>query len=344
MKTLKGILAAGLLTGLSTAAQAQDYSWYLGAELGVSLLNDTTTTADGVRGATRYSGTDMGKSEGEAGWAILGQVGAPITPWLRLEGELGYRANGLDRKAGNRLDGDLDILSYMVNAYVDIPTGGPLTPYIGVGAGGATIWNSGTAGVFGSVDDSDTVFAYQGIAGLAYRLSPEVSIKADYRYFATTEATFATSSGVSQSSDFDSHTFMVGFTYHFGTVAAPAPAPTPAPAPVAAPAPRNFIVFFDWDKADLTPEAQSILRQAAEYIKKGGVTRITLTGHADRSGTDSYNVRLSERRGQNVKKFLASLGVASNSMSIVAKGESQPLVPTADNVREPQNRRVEIVM
>ncbi len=343
MKTMKGILAAGLLTGLAaTSAQAQDYSWYLGAELGVNLLNDTTVTGDGRLGTTNYNGAGLGKSEGGIGWGIVGQVGAPITPWLRIEGELGYRGNDLDRNNGSRLDGDVGIFSFMANGYLDIPTGTALTPYVGVGAGGAAVWMDGGAGIFGNVDDQDLVFAYQAIAGLSYRLSPEISIKADYRYFATTEATFASASGVDLSTDLDSHNFMVGFTYHFGN-AAPAPAPV-APAPVVAPAPRNFIVFFDWDKADLTPEAQSILRQASEYIKKGGLTRITLTGHADRSGTDSYNVRLSQRRGENVKKFLVNLGVGANSMSTIAKGESLPLVPTADGVREPQNRRVEIVM
>lgn len=342
MKTIKGILAVGLLAGLATSAQAQDYSWYLGAEVGVNVLNDTTVTGDGTFGATKYNGANLGKSEGDLGFGLLGQIGMPVTPWLRVEGELGYRANTLDRNGANRLDGDVDVLSYMANVYLDIPTGTAFTPYVGAGVGGATVWMDGTAGGFGAVSDSDSVFAYQGIAGVAYRLSPEISIKADYRYFATDEVAFGSASGVKMTTDLDSHTFMVGFTYHFGN---PPPAPAPmAPAPVAAPAPRNFIIFFDWDKADLTPEAQAILRQAADYIKKGGVARVTLTGHADRSGTDSYNVRLSERRGENAKKFLAQQGVASNSMSIVAKGESTPLVPTADGVREPQNRRVEIVM
>lgn len=342
MKIIKGLLAAGLVTGLATAAQAQDYDWYIGAGLGINLMNDADVSADGRLGTTTYSDRGIGSTEGDLGWAIVGQVGMPVTNWFRVEAELGYRGNGIERNNAGVMDGDLGILSYMANAYVDIPTGSALTPYVGVGAGGATIWADANAGAFGSIDDADTVFAYQFIAGVGYRLSREVSIKADYRYFATTEAEFATSSGVTQSADFDSHTFLVGFTYHFAP--APAPVPVAAPAPVAPPAPRNFIVFFDWDKADLTPEAQSILRQAADYIKKGGVTRITLTGHADRSGTDTYNVRLSQRRGENVQKFLVNLGVAGNSMSIVAKGESIPLVPTADGVREPQNRRVEIVM
>lgn len=140
--------------------------------------------------------------------------------------------------------------------------------------------------------------------------------------------------------------------------AAPAPAPAPAPKPMAqkqpepkpAPAPpapppvaRNYIVFFDWDKAEITDEALAILKSAAENARKGNISRIEATGHADTSGTRAYNMKLSEKRARAVQAQLKKLGIATNEIGIDWKGELQPLVPTADGVREPQNRRVEIV-
>ena len=69
-----------------------------------------------------------------------------------------------------------------------------------------------------------------------------------------------------------------------------------------------------------------------------------MAGHADRSGTPQYNQRLSQRRADAVAAELVRRGVPRNAMAIQAFGESRPLVPTADGVREPQNRRVEIVL
>jgi outer membrane protein OmpA-like peptidoglycan-associated protein len=131
--------------------------------------------------------------------------------------------------------------------------------------------------------------------------------------------------------------------YAFG---APAPAPV-APAPVAAPAPapsRTYLVFFDWDRADLTARARQIIAEAAQASTRVATTRIEVDGHADRSGTAVYNQGLAMRRAQAVAGELVRLGVARNSIDIMAFGDTKPLVPTAAGVREPQNRRVEIIL
>ena len=107
---------------------------------------------------------------------------------------------------------------------------------------------------------------------------------------------------------------------------------------------RDFIVYFPFDQHVLTPEAQEVVQQAASYAASGSATRIVVTGHADRSGSNAYNQRLSERRAQAVAAELERRGVARNNITVQAFGESRPLVPTADGVREPQNRRVEIVL
>jgi outer membrane protein OmpA-like peptidoglycan-associated protein len=103
-----------------------------------------------------------------------------------------------------------------------------------------------------------------------------------------------------------------------------------------------FIVFFDWDKADITPEAMGILDNAAAAYQQTGQASVMLAGHADRSGSASYNVGLSQRRADAVRSYLAGKGIPDTAISTEAFGESRPLVETADGVREPQNRRVEI--
>ena len=103
-----------------------------------------------------------------------------------------------------------------------------------------------------------------------------------------------------------------------------------------------FIVFFDWDKDEITPQAAAILDNAAQAYQTTGQAQVMLAGHADRSGSDAYNVGLSQRRANNVRSYLAGRGVPDGSMTTEAFGESRPLVDTADGVREPQNRRVEI--
>jgi outer membrane protein OmpA-like peptidoglycan-associated protein len=73
-------------------------------------------------------------------------------------------------------------------------------------------------------------------------------------------------------------------------------------------------------------------------------TRIEVAGHADRSGSPQYNMGLSRRRADNVAAELVRQGISRNEIAVTAFGETRPLVPTADGVREPQNRRVEIVL
>ena len=123
--------------------------------------------------------------------------------------------------------------------------------------------------------------------------------------------------------------------------------PPPPPAPVAAPAPaaaRSYLVFFDWDQATLTDRARQIIREAADNSTHVQYTRIAVNGYTDTSGTPRYNQGLSVRRAQTVAGELVRDGVPGNAITIRGFGETHLLVPTGPGVREPQNRRVEIVM
>lgn len=107
-------------------------------------------------------------------------------------------------------------------------------------------------------------------------------------------------------------------------------------------APDAYLVFFDFDKSNLTPEAQEIVRTVADRAKSSNYKSLMATGHTDTSGPADYNMGLSERRAQSVEKALEGMGIPSNNVMTEARGEQNPLVPTGDGVREPQNRRVEI--
>jgi outer membrane autotransporter protein len=125
------------------------------------------------------------------------------------------------------------------------------------------------------------------------------------------------------------------------------PAPAPALAPAVAPAPqeaRSYLVFFDWDKATLTDRAREIIREAAENSTRVAYTRIAVNGYTDTSGTPQYNMGLSLRRAHAVAGELVRDGVPAGAITIRGFGQTHLLVPTGAGVREPQNRRVEIIL
>lgn len=104
-----------------------------------------------------------------------------------------------------------------------------------------------------------------------------------------------------------------------------------------------YIVFFAWDRAEITPVAATILDQVADDFERGEVPRIILSGHTDTSGPADYNMGLSERRARAVAAELVARGVPETAIEVTWFGETQLRVPTADEVREPQNRRVEML-
>jgi OOP family OmpA-OmpF porin len=131
----------------------------------------------------------------------------------------------------------------------------------------------------------------------------------------------------------------ISVVFLLAACAEPPPPPPPPPPPV-----RNFLVFFDFDRSNLTPRALDIVKEAATVAKSGQNARVTCTGHTDTAGPANYNLALSLRRANMVKDALVREGVKPEAISVVGKGETALLVGTKDGVREPQNRRVEIVI
>jgi OmpA-OmpF porin, OOP family len=126
--------------------------------------------------------------------------------------------------------------------------------------------------------------------------------------------------------------------------AQPAPPPPPPPPPPPAPVEHTFTLFFDWDRANITPDAQQIIEAAAATFKSepSGAT-VQVTGHTDTTGSAAYNQKLSERRAEAVANALVQAGLPRSVMTVTGVGMSDLKVQTPPGVREPQNRRVEIV-
>jgi OOP family OmpA-OmpF porin len=234
------------------------------------------------------------------------------------------------------------------------PIGAPINPSSPV---------SVPAGTYGGtlISGSGWRFGYQAIAGLRFEFSPAVAFDLDYRYLGTTDQTITNNSsarypfpngsgtargvncctGGSFTSKYTSNNIVASITMKFG--APPAPPPPLPPAPPPPPPQKVFLVFFDWDKYNITPEGEKIIELAAQQYKAGGSVKLQVTGYTDTTGSYAYNQRLSERRANAVAGRLAALGVARSDMAVSGRSFNDLRVPTPLGVREPQNRRVEIL-
>ena len=109
-------------------------------------------------------------------------------------------------------------------------------------------------------------------------------------------------------------------------------------------APETYIVYFAWDSDVVDRAGKRVIDDAVAAAEQLGISDFSITGHADRSGPEDYNLNLSLRRAENVKAELIARGVKEGGISVAGRGEAEPAVETADGVREPANRRVEIIL
>ena len=394
------IVVALSSTVLATPALARDGAWYVGGDFGAMIVEDigfdfgrtplipgTNANVEidheyGYDGAL-FVGYDLGSFRLEAEVAYKRARVDELETVINLPGAFGPpqvaggpRAQVVQDAGG----GNTTAMSFMINGMLDFGDDEGISGFVGGGVGIARVnFNNlrqfANQGAF--VDDSDTRFAWQLIAGVRQAISDNIDVTVRYRFFNVDDVRTVNWIGDESEVRFRSHSLLGGITFNFGAPEPPPPiAPCPpgwtrnadgvcvAPPPPPPPATRTcpdgsvipatqqcpqpprvvgpFIVFFDWDRADITPQAAAILDNAAAAYQSTGQARVVLAGHADRSGPADYNVGLSQRRADNVREYLAGRGVPESAMTTEAFGESRPLVETADGVREPQNRRVEI--
>jgi OOP family OmpA-OmpF porin len=118
----------------------------------------------------------------------------------------------------------------------------------------------------------------------------------------------------------------------------------PAEAAPPAAAPATYIVYFDFDKSNITHAGQAVIDQVLADAKAHGTPNISVVGHTDRAGPADYNLKLSLRRADSVRDALIHGGIAPDRITTAGRGESEPAVPTKDGVPEAKNRRAEIIV
>jgi len=319
------LLASAFAAALGGVAAAESTrGWYLDGTLGANWVED-----------------DQGQGM-ETGWAATMALGYAFQERWRLEVEAGYRLNEFENN-GFVTGEDAEVLSGMVNLYYDFDMGPMWDLSLGAGIGGARIKTDVELfGFFTAVNDSDTTAAWQLLAEASYQFNDHWSAQLNYTYFSAVNPEFDTTFGGTVEGDYDAHTAMVGLRYHFGAPAAEVveiPEETPPETP---PEVKTFIVFFDFNKSNLSAEAQGVVAEAAATYQRTGSVMIDVVGHTDTVGSASYNQSLSERRAASVAAELVNLGVPADKIATSGRGFSDPLVPTGPGVREPQNRRAVI--
>ena len=353
----RSLLAAATMMALPLVANAQAVNGpYIAGGAGVNFMHDEDIKSLGGVSTSAAIKHNIGPVVVlSGGWGFGNGLRA------ELEGSFRYNGgNGLNNGGGiTSFGGNEQKFGAMANVFYDFVGAVPgVTPYVGVGAGyqWAMLQNNHGAGGGTSIaiDQTKGAFAYQAILGAALPITgaPGLSLTAEYRfmgmmgdrnYSATVTAGAASARTTVKLDDNYNHSVLVGIRYAFGV--APAPVSAAPAVPVAAQVPaRSYLVFFDWDKATLTDRARQIISEAAAASTKVQVTRIEVNGYTDSSGTAPYNQGLSMRRAQAVAAELVAKGVAKNAISIQGYGQTRQLVATGPGVREPQNRRVEIIL
>jgi outer membrane protein OmpA-like peptidoglycan-associated protein len=376
MKLKTTLCAAAATMALAPAAHAYE-GLYGAIGAGMSYLGQDLDFDQSAGLITPFAG-DIDYDKGIGVYTSLGYDYG--NNW-RTELEFSYRSNDVRHIVNDgtpptpgfggwpdaTLNGDLTTYSLMANAIYDFNFGNKwVTPYVGVGAGvvfsdldlsGNAPLPSGTL----QVNGRDTRVGVQGLAGLAFKLADNLNLDLGYRYQISQDHKLnAVQRGAAGNIDhgFRGHSLFAGLRWNFGA-AAPAPAmkdcwdgsqvaataecpPQPQQQSATKPDPMNVIVYFDYDKSNLTPEAADLIKEAAARALANNIDRVKVEGNADRSGGSAYNAALSQRRANVVRDALIANGVPADKIDTSSFGEDNPAKPTADGVREPLNRRTEV--
>jgi OmpA-OmpF porin, OOP family len=340
---LKNLLLASVL-GMSVYALAINASaghrpvgWYVAVEGGGNWIDNADIDLE----------PDIAtfQAEFESGWALFAEVGIRWDTNWRLELELGWRENDVDcvSLGGPCVTGpwgDVSQFTQMINFIHDIDISERTAISVGLGFGGNYVEVDSAL-----LNDDDYVLAKQAILQVTHELSERVDFVMTYRYMNSSDPEFRIVGPISADFDNENHSLTVGLRFALQDEAEPVMA-SEAPAAIEPPAPpsqpKQYIVYFGFNKANLNAKAQAVVEEAAQTAMHDGFVSILVTGHTDTVGSSKYNDRLSKRRAGNVKKALIAQGVTAKAISASGKGETMLLVQTGDREYEARNRRATI--
>ncbi|OYZ89404.1 MAG: flagellar motor protein MotB, partial [Sphingomonadales bacterium 17-56-6] len=298
-------LAIGLAlasTALASPALARDDQWYVGVDGGAMIVEDLSLDIGTLNDAATIGTKKSYDFGGVVGYDFGG---------FRLESEVSYRMSDvvdfnsqtpqIPSGSGATLagagtyttSGDASALSFMVNGLLDFGDDDGIQGFVGGGVGVARIDVQTVFAAPTFLDDSDTGFAWQALAGIRAPLSDSWDVGLKYRFFNADKVNMVDRLGRTVDTRFRSHSVMGSLIYNFGGapapvevappppppvyVAPPAPPPPPPPAPVCNTGP--YIVFFDWDNSNLRPDAASVLDNAVAQYANCGMAKVMLAGH-----------------------------------------------------------------
>ena len=344
------LLGAGaLLLFTANASAARLTGWYGAVEGGANWVQDFELqqyiTPLGPLATTSTMQQDTG-------WAALASLGYSYANNVRFEFEGGYRHNQFNALtpsggASSPADGELGQFTLMANGIYDFSAGSGIILSFGGGVG-ANYARLNSLSLAPAFDGSDIGLAFQAFAGLSVPVARWLDMTMNYRFLYVPSLNLEDHDVAAPSvahvdvKDLKTHTVTLGF--RFGGRASEEmqivrSAPPPALPPSAA---RHYIVFFGFNKCNITPNADEVLSEAANAAQQLGSVAIQISGHTDTVGSTAANQRLSECRASAAKKNLVSKGISPRSITAIGYGETRLMVQTDDAMKEPQNRRANI--
>ena len=334
---------------LAAPAYAREGALYVEGQFGPMLVQDIDFDIGAIGSGATNTGATLDSKYGFDGGGIVGyDFGS-----FRVEAEASYRRANAETITSDNYTFDVSwrssVRSFMVNGLADFGLDDGLQGFAGGGVGVGRVRYR----LPGLIDDVDNRFAWQLLAGVRVPVTNNIDIGLRYRFFNVNNTRFIDTTGDQVRANWRSHSLLGTVAFNFGgrveEVLPPPPPPPPMeplppppPPPVAMCNKGPYIVFFDWDRSDITAEAATILESAVGAYGSCDRVPVMVAGYTDRSGSPAYNQGLSERRAGSVRGYLSTHGVPDTAISTQGFGESNNRVPTSDGVRELQNRRVEI--
>lgn len=315
-KLMAGVASVLLL--MTSSAQAHQEGLFSGVELGAVIPVDAYSKFSSTGGiVSPYVGYNLNEYIGV--WGHAHALGSP------------------EKNGSNRRGVKDDDATWAAGA-----TAGPRLAY---SLGNVELWGTGEIGFMSGLcpncSITDTSFAYTTGGGLTGHVTEHITLGT----FARWNHLFQRAHHVGEVR-FISTGINIGYEFEAPAPPLPAPAVAQAPPPPPPPAMKKKIVLrgvnFDFDKANIRPDARPILDEAVRTLKDEGAIAVVAEGHTDSKGTDAYNQQLSTRRAQSVKDYMVKGGVTSSRVDVEGFGESKPVANNDTDDGRAQNRRVEL--